>query len=102
MKSDEKPIANPLIILREEFDDWAVLFDPDTGCCFGLSPTGVFVWKLLDGEHSVDDLLEDIRTMPTPCPRTRESVSGCLSMRWLRRGSPDSTAQGLAFLEIRL
>ena len=27
----DKPIANPLIVLREEFDDRAILFDPDTG-----------------------------------------------------------------------
>ena len=48
-------------MLREEFDDWAVLFDPDTGHGFGLSPTGVYVWKLLDGEHSIDDMLEALR-----------------------------------------
>ena len=26
MKNDKKPIANPYVVLREEFDDWAVLF----------------------------------------------------------------------------
>jgi hypothetical protein len=46
------PVANPLIVLREEFDDWAILFDPDTGNAFGLNPTGVFIWKLLDGKPS--------------------------------------------------
>ena len=60
MNNGKKPIANPYVILREEFDDWAVLFDPDTGRGFGLSPTGVYVWKLLDGEHTIDDLLGDI------------------------------------------
>ena len=49
MSHNNKPVANPLVVLREEFDDWAVLFDPDTGNAFGLSPVGVFVWKLLDG-----------------------------------------------------
>jgi hypothetical protein len=29
-----------LVLLREEFDDWAVLYDPDTGYGFGLNPTG--------------------------------------------------------------
>ena len=24
-------VANPAIVLREEFDDWAILFDPDSG-----------------------------------------------------------------------
>ena len=31
MTHEDKPIANPLIVLREEFDDWAILFDPDSG-----------------------------------------------------------------------
>ena len=61
MKDDDKPIVNPYVLLREEFDDWAVLFDPDTGHGFGLSPTGVFVWQLLDGQHAVDAVVEEVR-----------------------------------------
>lgn len=48
-------------MLREEFDDWAILFDPDTGRGFGLNPTGVSLWTLLDGEHTFDALLQNIR-----------------------------------------
>jgi len=55
------PIANPLIVLREEFDDWAILFDPDTGDAFGLNPIGVHIWKRLDGSHSVKDILKDLQ-----------------------------------------
>ena len=55
------PVANPLIVLREEFDDWAILFDPDTGNAFGLNPTGVFIWKLLDGKHNTDDIVSRLR-----------------------------------------
>jgi len=62
MDMKDKPVANPLIVLREEFDDWAILFDPDTGNAFGLNPTGVFVWKLLDGEHSLEDISAELRT----------------------------------------
>ena len=57
----EKPMANPLIVLREEFDDWAVLFDPDSGDAFGLNPIGVHIWKRLDGNHAVKDILRDLR-----------------------------------------
>ena len=49
LKNDDKPIANPVVMLREEFDDWAVLFNVDTCHGSGLNPTGVFVWKLLTG-----------------------------------------------------
>jgi len=57
----KNPIANPLIVLREEFDDWAILFDPDTGNAFGLNPTGVFIWKLLDGKHDADAIVGRLR-----------------------------------------
>src|SRR5271157_1996773 len=57
----DRPVRNPHVVLREEFDDWAVLFDPDTGRGFGLSPTGVYVWKLLDGEHTHDAIVQKIR-----------------------------------------
>ena len=48
-------------MLREEFDDWAVLFDPDTGDAFGLNPVSVFVWKRLDGKHTTQDIFKELR-----------------------------------------
>lgn len=55
-----KPVANPLIVLREEFDDWAILFDPDSGEAFGLNPVSVFIWKCLDGRHTIRDILKEV------------------------------------------
>jgi SynChlorMet cassette protein ScmD len=55
-----KPTANPMIVLREEFDDWAVLFDPDTGDAHGINPVGVFVWKHLDGHHTVEMIMQKL------------------------------------------
>lgn len=52
--------ANPLIVLREEFDNWAILFDPDTGNTFGLNPIGVLIWKHLDGHHTLDDITKKV------------------------------------------
>lgn len=49
-------IVNPLIVLREEFDDGALLFDPETGATYGINPIGVLVWKHLDGCRTVDEL----------------------------------------------
>ncbi len=61
MPETNKPIANPNLVLREEFDDWAILFDPDSGDGFGLNPVSVFVWKRLDGEHTPTQILNDIK-----------------------------------------
>ena len=57
----DKPIANPSIVLREEFDDWAILFDPDSGDTLGLNPIGVFVWKQLDGTHKMEDIVKNLQ-----------------------------------------
>ncbi len=56
----EKPIANPLIVLREEFDDWAILFNPETAEAVGVNPTGVTVWKLIDGEKCLEEIVQKI------------------------------------------
>lgn len=55
-------LVNPLIVLREEFDDWAVLFDPDSGNAYGLDPTGVFIWKKIDGNNTVADIVSSIKS----------------------------------------
>ncbi len=68
--------ANPLIVLREEFDDWAILFDPDTGNAFGLNPTGVFIWKLLDGRHSPDDIVRELRNEAADVPEDAQQHVG--------------------------
>jgi len=44
MNPNDTPIANLLLVLREEFDDGAVFFDPDTGNGFGLNSVSVFVF----------------------------------------------------------
>ncbi len=59
-KEPNNPVANPVVVLREEFDQWAVLFNPDTAAAVGINPVGVAVWKLLDGRHSLDEIAEKI------------------------------------------
>ena len=60
MNQTDRPIANPIIVLREEFDDWAVLFNPDTASAMGTNPVGVAVWKLMDGKRSLKDIVSEI------------------------------------------
>ena len=60
MKQNDMPVANPLLVLREEFDDLAVLFDPDTGNGFGLNPVSVFVFNCLDGKHTLKDIYAEL------------------------------------------
>ena len=69
-----KPIANPLIVLREEFDDWAILFDPDSGEGHGLNPVSVFIWKCLDGKHTVEDIMAELRENCDDMPEDAEKL----------------------------
>ena len=73
MKSDNNmPVANPEVILREEFDDWAILFDPDSGEGFGLNPVSVFIFKRLDGKHSISNITSELRTECKDAPEDAE------------------------------
>jgi len=61
LPKEDMVIANPLVVLREEFDDWAVLFDPNSGNGFVINPVSLYIWKLLDGKHTIKDILEQLR-----------------------------------------
>jgi SynChlorMet cassette protein ScmD len=69
MKYDQL-IANPSAVLREESDDWAVLFDPDTGESFAVDPVGAFIWKSLDGRHAFEDIMVELRQKFDQVPET--------------------------------
>jgi SynChlorMet cassette protein ScmD len=68
MLNKDKPIPNPLIVLREEFDDWAILFNPDTAEALGINPIGVVIWKLIDGRHCIEDIISHIEDHFTDVP----------------------------------
>lgn len=70
MNPKDRPIANPIVVLREEFDDWAVLFNPDTAYAAGTNPVGVAVWKMLDGRMSVEDIVARIKSGFEDTPET--------------------------------
>lgn len=68
MKLLDKPIANPLVVLREEFDDWAVLYNPDTAEAIGTNPVGVAVWKRMDGSRTLEEIVDDIKNICSDVP----------------------------------
>ena len=70
MKLLDKPLINPVVVLREEFDDWAVLFNPDTAEAVGINPVGVVMWKLMDGKHTLEDIMADVRDRFTDVPES--------------------------------
>ena len=73
MNQTDKPIANPVVVLREEFDDWAVLFNPDTADAMGTNPVGVAVWKRMDGRKTLGAIVSEIKDSFEGAP---DAVSG--------------------------
>jgi SynChlorMet cassette protein ScmD len=82
----DTPIANPMLVLREEFDDWAVLFDPDTGDGFGLNPISVFIWKRLDGKHTIQDIMKDLQEDCEDVPDNAEKEVNDFLDELIKRG----------------
>jgi SynChlorMet cassette protein ScmD len=93
MEDYNKPIANSLLVLREEFDDWAILFDPDTGNAFGLNPVSVFIWKRLDGHHTIEDIVKELRENAEEVPEEAEDH--------IKEFIKDLVDQGLVGYELR-
>ncbi len=62
MNNTDRPVANPVVVLREELDDWAVLYNPDTNEAAGVNPVGIEVWKRMDGRSSIEDIVSAIKS----------------------------------------
>ena len=56
MAKVRRPVAKPGVVLREEFDEGAILYDADGGQGFGINPTGAFIWKLIDGKNTAESI----------------------------------------------
>lgn len=56
------PIANPMIVLREEFDNWAFLFNPETTSIVVINPVGVAVWKAMNGKNRREDIISELKS----------------------------------------
>lgn len=70
MQATDRPIANPDAVLREEFDDWAVLFEPSSGEAVGVGPVGVAIWERLDGQRTLAQVAAEIEALCEDAPDT--------------------------------
>lgn len=60
---------NPTTVFREEFDNSAILFNPDSGDIFSLNPTGKVIWQALaDGGDEAAVLKKLAEACQDPLP----------------------------------
>lgn len=81
-------------VLWRELAGEAVLLDPVAGCSYNLNWTGTLIWKLLDGQHSMQDIVATLSdTYQTEYERVAKDVAHMLEeMRQnnLLSGTPSS------------
>lgn len=93
---DDRAVANQMVILREEFDDWAILFDPDTAEGYTINPTGVFIWKRLDGRRTSEEIAAELKDNSEDAPELAQLTAD------VREFIGDLVAKGLAGYEVEI
>jgi pimeloyl-ACP methyl ester carboxylesterase len=79
MEFSSIPIPNPAAILQEGQDGWAVLVNLDTAGSLALNPTGVVVWRLVDGKRNVGGIIAAVSSHFKDVPDTMaDDVSALL------------------------
>jgi hypothetical protein len=57
----EKFICNPDVVLREEDEDGALLFNPDTNQVKVINNTALYIWKLCGSSCSLTELVANLK-----------------------------------------
>jgi hypothetical protein len=55
-------IQNPDVVLREEDVDGALLFNPNNNQIKMLNATGIFIWKLFDGQRDIPEIVKSVQS----------------------------------------
>lgn len=58
------------VVLREDFDDTAVLFHPLTCEALCLNPVGVAIWNALDGRRTLAEVAASVAAQCDDAPPT--------------------------------
>lgn len=79
MNPNDTPVANPEVVLREDFDDWTLLFHPGTGETVGVDPVGVTIWRLLDGQRTLVEIAAQVQAQCQDAPASEAVLEDTLA-----------------------
>jgi hypothetical protein len=72
--ADARVCRHPRVAYRD-LEEGGVLLHLESGAYHGVNPTGCAIWKLLEGEPRLRDLLERLRArLEDPPPNLHEEV----------------------------
>jgi len=66
------PLADPRFVLRQEFSNAALIFDPDTGEQYHFNGAGARVWRWLNGRRRPADIVKRLRAAYSDVPQQAE------------------------------
>ena len=67
-------MKNPDVVVREEDEDGALIFNPDTDQIRVLNPTGFFIYQLCDGSNDLNGMILAVKNTFKDVPD--DQVSG--------------------------
>lgn len=76
----------PSLVVREESDHYAILYDPDTGGCYAINPVSVVVCRALEGGRPVEEAVSEIRSHFADAPETVDEDVKAFVDSLVRRG----------------
>jgi len=59
---------NPDVVVKEEDEDGALVFNPDTDRILVLNPTGFFIWQQCDGSRTLAEIVQTVADNFTDIP----------------------------------
>ena len=62
------------VMVRVESDDYAMVYDADTGSSFAITPTAVYIANCLTGEKTIQNIADKIREEFEGVPENIEAV----------------------------
>ncbi len=60
---ESRMTQNPDVVVREQGEDGALFFNPDTNQIRVVNSTGVEIWRFCDGERTLDAIVVQIRSV---------------------------------------
>ena len=80
------PVADPRFVLRHEYVDAALIFDPDSGEQYRMNAVGARVWRLLNGRRSLREIADRLKVFYQDVPGQAERHVGDFVQNLVRKG----------------
>ncbi len=68
--------VHPDVVLRDDFDDGAVLYDPSTSKAFNMNEIGVLIWNALREKGTVAGCVAELQAR---CDNAPDDVQGAVA-----------------------